>query len=252
MLGVIADFNEITLPGAAPLRRGPAARADHARVPRPVARAARRPGPDRRRRARARREDRPSRQPFQPRGHGLGDRGGLACCCRSAWRTLGWDAVPILLVTGAVMCVVNFGTGSAIFVPLFLGRPVSLLPRMFFSMLPTALIMVMLAALTAILVPSLGVAALAIFALIAVLPQTALTHRRPHPPGRVAGPADRDAPLLARARAAPRARPRGAPPPRARHRPRLRAPRRGRRPDRLRPPDAARPVARVLGGRPRG
>ena len=51
----------------------------------------------------------------------------------------------------------------------------SLLPRMFFTMLPTALIMVMLAALTAILVPSLGVAALAIFALIAVLPQTALT-----------------------------------------------------------------------------
>ena len=35
--------------------------------------------------------------------------------------------------------------------------------------------MVMLAALTAILVPALGVAALAIFALIAVLPQTALT-----------------------------------------------------------------------------
>jgi hypothetical protein len=89
--------------------------------------------------------------------------------------TLDWNAVPALLAIGAVMCVVNFGFGSAIFVPLTLGRPVSLLPRMFFTMLPAALVMVLLAALTAILVPALGIIALAIFAVIAVLPQTALT-----------------------------------------------------------------------------
>jgi hypothetical protein len=41
---------------------------------------------------------------------------------------------------------------------------------------PATLVMLMLAALTAILVPPLGVAALALFALIAVLPQSALTY----------------------------------------------------------------------------
>ena len=46
---------------------------------------------------------------------------------------------------------------------------------MFFGSLPTALAMVVLAAITTILWPALGVLALALFALIAVLPQSALT-----------------------------------------------------------------------------
>ena len=174
VLGVIADFNDITLPGAARFDAGlPLALITLACLgPLPALLV--------------------DLAPIAVGGLVRGDKivrpGNLSNLAAMGWETvvasvllsvgmatLGWDAVPILLVTGAVMCVVNFGTGSAIFVPLFLGRPVSLLPRMFFSMLPTALIMVMLAALTAILVPSLGVAALAIFALIAVLPQTALT-----------------------------------------------------------------------------
>ena len=47
-LAVIADFNEIPLPGRRALRRRPAAGADHAGLPRPAAGDPRRPGADRR------------------------------------------------------------------------------------------------------------------------------------------------------------------------------------------------------------
>ena len=174
-LGVIADFNDITLPGTARFDAGlplalitlavlgplPALLVDLA----PIAVGGLVRGE----------QDHPARQPVQPRGLSAGRAIVASLLLAAGMSTLGWDALPVLLIVGAVMCVVNFGVGSAIFVPLYLGRPVSLLPRMFFTMLPAALIMVLLAALTAILVPTLGVAALAIFALIAVLPQTALT-----------------------------------------------------------------------------
>jgi hypothetical protein len=88
----------------------------------------------------------------------------------------GTDALPWLLLAGLVMIVVNFWTGSAIYLPVYLGMPTSLVPRMFLDPLPTALIMIGLAAFTTLLVPSLGVLALAIFALIAILPQTLLTY----------------------------------------------------------------------------
>ena len=52
------------------------------------------------------------------------------------------------------------------------------LPRMFFDAVPDRAGMVVLAALTAVLVGPLGVLGLALFALIAVLPQTALTSPR--------------------------------------------------------------------------
>ena len=83
------------------------------------------------------------------------------------------------------------------------------LPRMFVDTIPPALSMVTLAAFTAVLSARSGVAALAVFALIAVLPQTALTYAR----ARARSPArsaDGDAPLLARAGAAPRAGPRAS------------------------------------------
>jgi hypothetical protein len=90
--------------------------------------------------------------------------------------SLPWtQALPWLLLTGVVMCVANFGFGPSIFLPFYLGHPRSTVARAFFDMLPTALIMVGLAAITAVLVHPLGVGALALFALIAVLPQTALT-----------------------------------------------------------------------------
>jgi hypothetical protein len=86
------------------------------------------------------------------------------------------DAFGWLLLAGVVMCFVNFGVGPGIGVPLQLGLPAAALPRMFADTLPTALVMVVLAAVTTLFVAPLGVAALALFALIAVLPQSALTY----------------------------------------------------------------------------
>jgi HD domain-containing protein len=85
------------------------------------------------------------------------------------------DALPWLLLAGIVMCFVNFWVGPGVFLPLNFSIPVTALPRMWWDTLPTALVMVGLAAFTVLLVGPLGVLALAVFALIAVLPQTALT-----------------------------------------------------------------------------
>ena len=74
------------------------------------------------------------------------------------------------------MCVVNFLIGPGLFLPLHNGLPPAALPRMLADTLPTALVMVLLAGVTVLLVGPLGVFALALFALIAVLPQSALTY----------------------------------------------------------------------------
>jgi hypothetical protein len=96
------------------------------------------------------------------------------------------DALPWLLLAGVVMCFVNFSIGPGLFLPLHHGLPVSALPRMFLDTMPTALVMVGLAAFTVLLVGPLDVAALAVFALIAVLPQTLLTYAaRTRPVGRL-------------------------------------------------------------------
>ncbi len=99
---------------------------------------------------------------------------------------LGVDALPWLLLAGVVMCFVNFWTGSAVYMRLHVGHPRSALPKMFFGVLPTALAMVVLAAFTTVLMGPLGIAGLALFALIAVLPQSALTYfARTFPVGRL-------------------------------------------------------------------
>jgi hypothetical protein len=96
------------------------------------------------------------------------------------------DALPWLLLAGVVMCFVNFSIGPGLFLPLHHGLPVGALPRMFFDTIPTALVMVGLAAFTVLLVEPIGVAALALFAVIAVLPQTLLTYAaRTRPVGRL-------------------------------------------------------------------
>jgi hypothetical protein len=89
--------------------------------------------------------------------------------------SLGVDALPWLLLAGVVMCFVNFWVGSGFYLPLYLGMRASELPGMFFSSLPTALAMVVLATVTTVLFGTLGILALALFAVIAVLPQSALT-----------------------------------------------------------------------------
>jgi hypothetical protein len=89
---------------------------------------------------------------------------------------LGLDALPWLLLTGFVMYWVNGLVGPGIYVPLYVGAPVSVLPRLYIDALPAGLLMITLAALTTVLVGPLGVAALAIFALIAIVPQSALMY----------------------------------------------------------------------------
>jgi hypothetical protein len=89
--------------------------------------------------------------------------------------SLSVDALPYLLAAGVVMCFVNFWVGSGFYLPLYLGMRFEALPSMFFGSLPTALAMVVLAAITTILWPVLGILALGLFAVIAVLPQSALT-----------------------------------------------------------------------------
>jgi hypothetical protein len=89
---------------------------------------------------------------------------------------LSLEAVPWLLLAGAVMMVVNFWVGPGFYVPLHLGHPASALPRMFADTVPATLCMVVLATATVVLVGPLGLIGLAPFALIAVLPQSALTY----------------------------------------------------------------------------
>jgi HD domain-containing protein len=89
---------------------------------------------------------------------------------------LGFEALPWLLLTGFVMYWVNGLVGPGIYVPLYVGAPVSVLPRLYIDALPAGLLMITLAAMTTVLVGPLGVAALAIFALIAIVPQSALMY----------------------------------------------------------------------------
>jgi hypothetical protein len=88
---------------------------------------------------------------------------------------LGVDTLPWLLLAGLVMYAVNALVGPGLYVPLYLGHPVSALPRVLTDPFPASALMITLATFTIVLVGPLGVAALAIFALIAVVPQSALT-----------------------------------------------------------------------------
>jgi hypothetical protein len=85
-------------------------------------------------------------------------------------------AVPWLLLAAVPQMVVNVAVGPAIYIPLWLGRPFSTVLEMFAATVPAASVMMSLGALTCVLTGSIGVAALALFALIAVLPQSALTY----------------------------------------------------------------------------
>jgi hypothetical protein len=85
------------------------------------------------------------------------------------------DALPYLLLAAAVQMLVNVGAGPGIYIPLWLGAPFKAFLQMFASTVPAAAAMMALGALTCVLTGWIGVAALAVFALIAVLPQSALT-----------------------------------------------------------------------------
>src|SRR5690349_5351807 len=86
------------------------------------------------------------------------------------------DAFGWLLVVGLVQLLINWAFGPAIYVTMWLGQPVRTVLHVLADGVPTGAIMVLLGAGTVILTPALGILALALFAVIAILPQTALTY----------------------------------------------------------------------------
>jgi hypothetical protein len=84
--------------------------------------------------------------------------------------------VPWLLVAGAVQLLVNWAVGPATYGTFWLGHPFRAMARMLADIVPAAAIVLTLGALTSVLTVPLGLLALALFAGIAVLPQTALTY----------------------------------------------------------------------------
>ena len=80
-----------------------------------------------------------------------------------------------LCATGCVLLVVNFAVGPLIYATMWIGHPLRSVARMFPDGLPAGLAMTTLGALTVVLHEQVGLLALAVFALVAVLPQSALT-----------------------------------------------------------------------------
>ena len=96
------------------------------------------------------------------------------------------EALPWLGLAAAAQMVVNVAVGPGIYIPLWLGRPFSAFLQMFAATVPAAALMMSLGAVTCVLAGWIGVLALAVFALIAVLPQSALTFAaRTHPVSRL-------------------------------------------------------------------
>jgi hypothetical protein len=96
------------------------------------------------------------------------------------------EVAPWLLLAAAAQLVVNWAVGPLVYATLWLGHPASALVRMLADAVPAAAVMLALGTVTSILVGPLGLFALAVFALIAVLPQSALTYAaRTHPVSRL-------------------------------------------------------------------
>jgi HD domain len=84
-------------------------------------------------------------------------------------------AIGWLLIVGCAQLLVNWSVGPAVYGTLWLGHPMRALVEMFRDTFPTGVVMAGLGAVTIVLFDSLGVLALGLFALVAVLPQSALT-----------------------------------------------------------------------------
>jgi hypothetical protein len=87
----------------------------------------------------------------------------------------GAAAVGWLLIVGVIQLLVNWAVGPAIYGTLWLGHPMRALVQMLRDALPVGTVMAGLGAMTVVLHSSVGLLALALFALVAVLPQSALT-----------------------------------------------------------------------------
>jgi hypothetical protein len=85
-------------------------------------------------------------------------------------------AIGWLLAAGLLQLVVNFAVGPAIYGTLWLGHPVRSVARMFPDGVPALTLMAALGAVTVVLYAHVGLLALALFAIVAVVPQSALTY----------------------------------------------------------------------------
>ena len=85
-------------------------------------------------------------------------------------------AIGWLLAAGLLQLVVNFAVGPAIYATLWLGHPVRSVARMFPDGVPPLMLMALLGAVTVVLYEHVGMLALALFAVVAVIPQSALTY----------------------------------------------------------------------------
>ncbi len=81
----------------------------------------------------------------------------------------------VLVGAGAILLVLNWALSPAIYATLWLGHPMRVLIEMFRDGFPTGMVMAALGGLTVLLYDSVGLPALALFALVALVPQSALT-----------------------------------------------------------------------------
>jgi hypothetical protein len=86
------------------------------------------------------------------------------------------SALPWLLVAGPLQLLVNWALSPALYGRVWLGHPWRALTRMLGDVAPAMTLMTSLGAVTVALSGAVGMLALTVFALTAVLPQTALTY----------------------------------------------------------------------------
>jgi HD domain len=86
------------------------------------------------------------------------------------------QALAWLLAAGVFQLLVNWAVGPAIYGTLWLGHPFGGLVGMLRDALPAGILMAALGAVTAVAYGDLGLLALALFALVAIIPQSALTY----------------------------------------------------------------------------
>jgi hypothetical protein len=86
------------------------------------------------------------------------------------------DALGGLIAGGLAIYVVGWAVAPAVYGTCWLGHPFRALCRSFVDMAPAGAVMILLGAVTVVLTAPLGLAALALFAAIAVLPQSFLTY----------------------------------------------------------------------------
>src|SRR5215218_11127467 len=86
------------------------------------------------------------------------------------------EALVWLVVAGLVQLVVNWAVGPAVYGTLWLGHPLRALAEMLRDAFFAGTAMAALGATTVVLFGSFGLLALGLFALVAILPQSALTY----------------------------------------------------------------------------